>query len=68
MPAQFRTSVRAGAIVTGYGLVRVPTAGPNGITLEFTGQAAVVTRLSGGNPASVISAMRLAIAKSAFWR
>jgi hypothetical protein len=64
---QFRTSVLAGGTTfTGYDLIRVPTDGPNGIAWEFTGQAAVLIRLSGGDPTPTIRALRLAKAKAPF--
>lgn len=64
---QFQASVSAaGSTYTGYGLTRTPTSGPNGVAWEFTGQAAVVTRLSGGDPAAAIGNLRLAQASAPF--
>ncbi|HUD85110.1 MAG TPA: VCBS repeat-containing protein, partial [Xanthobacteraceae bacterium] len=55
--SQFQTSVSAAATTfTGYSLVQ-STGGPQGtgVAWEFTGQAAVVLALSGGNPTSVLT-------------
>lgn len=65
--SQFRETVQAGGITfSGYDIVSNPTAGPNGIAWEFTGQAAVVTKLSGGNATPIINALLEAQAKAPF--
>jgi hypothetical protein len=65
--AQFHQSVTAdGVSFEGYNIVKkpdcetAPKCGPNGVAWEFTGQAAVVTKLSGGNAGSILTAIEQA--------
>jgi hypothetical protein len=65
--AQFSATVQAGGTAySGYDLVTTPISGPNGIAWEFTGQAAVVTELSGGNATSIVNNLSQAQANAPF--
>ncbi len=58
---RFKSTVRAAdQTFSGFDLVPVPTAPPNGVAWEFTGQAALVFRLAGRDPINIINDLRFA--------
>ena len=58
---QFSQTVQTSqAMFHGYDIVQTATAGPKGISWEFTGQAAVVTEISGGNATAIVNDMHKA--------
>jgi hypothetical protein len=71
--SEFReTATAAGMTFDGYDIVKqpaceiAPTCGPNGVGWEFTGQAAVVINLAGGNGGPIIDQLRKAQASAPF--
>jgi hypothetical protein len=64
---QFQTSVTAaGLTFSGYSITRAPVSGANGVAWEFTGQAAAVIALSGGDATALVDNLRTAQAKAPF--
>jgi hypothetical protein len=65
---QFQVSVSAaGSTFSGYSLITpADTPGPQGVAWEFTGQAAVLISLSGGDPTAVLNNIAEAQAQAPF--